>query len=113
MMAMTNLVWVRLLDLPLHFWTLIFLITIGNLLGCFILVDDDKIVMGIVTFARICFEIYRSYGIPKNICIDWNGISFSHPIETKTPLFVAIPINKQVTFRKLALLSSLIFIPMV
>jgi hypothetical protein len=41
MTAMTTLVWVRLPNLPLHFYTPAFLLTLGNVLGKFIKIDTE------------------------------------------------------------------------
>jgi hypothetical protein len=71
MTAMTTPVWVRLPNLPLHFYTPSFLPTLGNVLGRFIKIDTDRITKGFVTFARICIEIDLSQGLPDRILIDW------------------------------------------
>jgi hypothetical protein len=71
MIAMTTPVWVRLPNLPLHFYTPNFLPTLGNVLGRFIKIDTDQITRGFVTFTRICVEIDLSQGLPDRILIDW------------------------------------------
>ena len=72
MTAMTTLVWVRLPNLPLHFYTLAFLLTLGNVLGKFIKIDTERITKGFVTFSRICVEIKLSQGLQDKILIDWD-----------------------------------------
>jgi hypothetical protein len=71
MNSMTTPVWVRLPNLPLHFYTPSFLPTLGNVLGRFINIDIDWITKGFVTFTRICVEIDLIQGIPDMIIIDW------------------------------------------
>jgi hypothetical protein len=71
MTAMTTPVWVRLPNLPLHFYTPAFLPTLGNVLGRFIKIDTDRITKGFITFACICVEIDLSQGLPDRILIDW------------------------------------------
>jgi hypothetical protein len=71
MIAMTTPVWVRLPNLPLHFYTPYFLPTLGNALGRFIKLDTDQISKGFITFACICVEIDLSQGLPDRILIDW------------------------------------------
>jgi hypothetical protein len=70
MTTMTTPVWVRLPNLPLHFYSSSFLPSLGNALGRFIKIDTDRIVKGFVTFAHICIEIDLSQGIPYRILID-------------------------------------------
>lgn len=44
-------VWVRLHNLPLHFWHHNVLIAIGNTLGKFLKIDGDRLTRGLFTFA--------------------------------------------------------------
>jgi hypothetical protein len=71
MTTMTTSVWVRLPNLPLHFYTPSFLSTLGNTLGKFIKADTDRILKGFITFTHICVEIDLSQGILDRIFIDW------------------------------------------
>lgn len=50
-------VWVRLHGLPLHFWHHKVLAAIGDSLGKFLKMDEDRAIRGIFTFARICVEV--------------------------------------------------------
>lgn len=66
-------VWVRLHNLPLHFWHLKVLTTIGNSLGKFLKIDEDRVNRGIFTFARICVEVDLSQGLPEHITLKYNN----------------------------------------
>ena len=71
MKASATPIWVRLPNIPLHFWMLHFLSTIGNSLGHFIRIDGDSISRGLVTFSHIFLEMDISVGLLKKILIDW------------------------------------------
>eukprot|EP00253_Pinus_taeda_P024239 PITA_24239 len=58
-------VWVRLYNLPLHFWSERFLEGIGNSIGKYIKTDLERIEERIYTFAHICVEVDLSKGLPK------------------------------------------------
>lgn len=60
-------VWVRLYNLPLHFWNDHVLEGIGNSIGKYIKTDLERIDERIYTFARICVEVDLSKGLPENI----------------------------------------------
>lgn len=49
--------WVKLYNLPLHFWYIKVLASIGNALGKFLKVDSERLSKDIYTFARICVEV--------------------------------------------------------
>jgi hypothetical protein len=88
MTAMTTPVWVRLPNLPLHFYSSSFLPTLGNALGRFIKIDTDRIAKGFVTFARICVEIDLSQGLPDRILIDWgDGDPFIQMVDYENTAF--------------------------
>jgi hypothetical protein len=72
MTSLTTLVSIRLCNLPLHFYTPYFLLTLGNVLGKFIDIDTDWIMKGFVTFSHICIEIDLIQGLPDRILIDWD-----------------------------------------
>jgi len=57
MIVSTMPVWVRLHGLPLHFWHHKVLMAIGNSLGKFLKMDEDRAIRGIFMFARICVEV--------------------------------------------------------
>ena len=57
-------VWVRLLNLPLHFCDIVALGEIGNALGKLVAIDYDRIVKGLQTYVRICVEVDLSAGLP-------------------------------------------------
>lgn len=65
--AMNTPIWVRLPNLPLHFYTPDFLSLISNTLGRFIKTDTDRISKGFFTYARICVKIDLSQGLPDKI----------------------------------------------
>jgi hypothetical protein len=88
MTAMTTPVWVRLPNLPLHFYSPSFLPTLGNALGRFIKIDTDRITKGFITFARICVEIDLSQGLPDRILIDWDeGDPFTQMVDYENTAF--------------------------
>jgi hypothetical protein len=88
MTAMTTPVWVRLPNLPLHFYSASFLPTLGNALGRFIKIDTDRITKGFVTFARLCVEIDLSQGLPDRILIDWgDGDPFIQMVDYENTAF--------------------------
>jgi hypothetical protein len=88
MTAMTTPVWVRLPNLPLHFYSSSFLPTLGNALGRFIKIDTDRIVKGFITFARICVEIDLSQGLSDRILIDWDeGDPFTQMVDYENTAF--------------------------
>jgi hypothetical protein len=88
MTAMTTPVWVRLPNLPLHFYSASFLPTLGNALGRFIKIDTDRITKGFITFARICVEIDLSQGLPDRILIDWgDGDPFIQMVDYENTAF--------------------------
>jgi hypothetical protein len=72
MTSLTTSVLVRLPNLPLHFYTPYFLLTLGNVLGKFININKYWITKGFVTFFFICIEINLIQGILDRILIDWD-----------------------------------------
>lgn len=60
-------VWVRLYNLPLHFWHEGVMEGIGNSIGKYVKTDLERIDERIYTFARICVEVDLSKGLPDNI----------------------------------------------
>jgi len=60
-------IWVRLYNLPLHFWSERVLEGIGNNIGKYIKKDQERIEERIYTFARICVEVDLSKGLSKSI----------------------------------------------
>ena len=70
-MEVTNMpVWVRLYNLPLHFWNENVLGCIGNTLGRYIKTDTQRLEERIFTFARICVEVDLSKGLPESIMLN-------------------------------------------
>ena len=66
------LVWVRLYNLPLHFWNESVLTCIGNILGWYIKIDTQRLEECIYTFACICVEVELNKGL------------LEHTFDTKT-----------------------------
>ena len=58
-------VWVRLLNLPMHFCGIVALNKIGNALGKLVAIDWDRIRKGLVNYACICVEVDLSAGFPN------------------------------------------------
>lgn len=73
MMVSKMLVWVRLHNLPLHFWHHKVLIAIGNVLGKYLKIDEDRISKGILTFASICVEVDLNEGLRDSINLNFNN----------------------------------------
>lgn len=87
MVVSTTPVWVRLHNLPLHFWHRKVLITIGNSLGKFLKVDEDRAIRGIFTFARICVEVDLSQGLPDHITLNFNNSLLTQPLDYENTTF--------------------------
>lgn len=66
-------VWVRLHNLPLHFWHHKVLIAIGNTLGKCLKIDEHRLTKGIFTFAKICVEVDLSQGLPESKTMNFNN----------------------------------------
>ena len=80
-------VWVRLHNFPLHLWHHNLLITIGNVLGKFLKIDEDRITRVIFTFARICIEVDFSEGLPKSINLNFNNTQWTQPLDYENTTF--------------------------
>ena len=63
-------VWVRLLNLPIHFWSIEALKEIGNALGKFVAVDCDRLQKGMATYVSICIEVDLSEGMLEKITLN-------------------------------------------
>lgn len=83
----TTPVWVRLHNLPLHFWHPTVLYAIGNSLGKFLKVDEDRYSRGIYTFARICVEVDLSQGLPDQISLNYNNTEWLQPLHYENTAF--------------------------
>ena len=68
-------VWVRLHNLPIHFWDQKILASIGNAIGRYIKMDTQRIDERIFTFARICVEVDLSKGLPGSIKLNHKDCS--------------------------------------
>jgi len=105
-------VWVRLYNLPLHFWNEQVLEGIGNSLGKYIKTDLERIDERIYTFARICVEVDLSKGLPDNIkliykqqiwlqVLDYENTAFRCRLCTQTGhLQSSCPEDKKVNSKK-------------
>ena len=78
---MTTPVWIRLWNFPIHLWLPNTLKAIGNSLGNFIKVDEDRIWKHMFTSARICIALDLSYEIPNNIILKWRNQSLYQPLD--------------------------------
>lgn len=71
---MSNLatpIWVRFPNLPIHMRHPTFLEELGNLLGCFIKIDLERIMKGIHTFTHICVKVVLNEGLSDKILLKW------------------------------------------
>lgn len=66
-------VWLRLHNLPLHFWHHNVLIAIGNSPGRFLKIDEDRLTRGIFTFAKICVEVDLSQELLDSIALNFKS----------------------------------------
>lgn len=80
-------VWVKLFNLPIHFWHYKVLEGIGNTLGTFIKVDNERLDRDIYTFARICVEVDLSQGLPEHILLIHNGKQWAQPLDYENTAF--------------------------
>jgi len=80
-------IWVRLHNLPLHFWHHSVLIAIGNVLGKFLKIDDDRLTRGIFTFSRICVEVDLSEGLLESINLNFNNTQWTQPLDYENTTF--------------------------
>ena len=83
-------VWVKLLNLPIHFWSIEALKEIWNALGKFVAVDGDQIQKGMATYVRICIEVDLSEGLPKKITLNWNSKSWVQLLDYENIAFRCI-----------------------
>jgi len=80
-------VWVKLYNLPLHFWHIKVLEGIGNALGKFLKVDSERLSKDIYTFARICVEVDLSQGLPDHILLLHNEKKWAQPLDYENTAF--------------------------
>jgi len=73
-------VWVRLHNLPLHFWHHKVLEGIGNSLGKFLKIDANRLTRDLFTFARICVKVDLSQGLPDCIILIHNNVQWTQPL---------------------------------
>jgi hypothetical protein len=75
------LVWVRLPNLPLHFWGLSSLWAIDNALGRFHFRSPETENYNICTYARICVEMDFSKGFPAEIILTGDNYSWTQKLD--------------------------------
>jgi len=80
-------VWVRLHNLPLHFWSERVLEGIGNSIGKYIKTDLERIDERLFTFARICVEVDLSKGLPDNIRLIYKQQNWLQVLDYKNTAF--------------------------
>lgn len=80
-------VWVRLHGLPLHFWHQKVLTAIGNTLGKFLKMDEDRAIRGIFTFARMCVEVNLSQGLHDHITLNFNNSQWIQQLDYENTTF--------------------------
>lgn len=77
MVVSKMLAWVRIHNLPFHFWHQKVLEGIWNSLDKFLKVDAYRVSKGIFTFARICVEVGLSKGLLDRILLIHNNLQWS------------------------------------
>lgn len=80
-------VWVRLHNLPLHFWHHQVLEGIGNTLGKFLKFDEDRLTRGIFTFAKICVKVDLIQGLLESITLIFNDTHWTQPLDYENTTF--------------------------
>ena len=80
-------VWVKLYNLPLHFWHIRVLEGIGNTLRKFLKVDNECLCKDIYTFSRICMEVDLSQGLPGHILLLHNEKQWAQPLHYENTAF--------------------------
>lgn len=70
-----TLVWIRLLDLPLHFWRTQTLEAIGNKIGKFLKINIERAQSSLATYAHLYVESNLSNGLPNKIILKWKNSS--------------------------------------
>lgn len=80
-------VWVKLYNLPLHFWHYKVLEGIGNNLGTFLKVDNERLSKDIYTFARIYVDVDLSQGLPDHILLLHNEKQWVQPLDYENIAF--------------------------
>lgn len=87
MMVYKMPVWVRLHNLPLHFWHHLVLESIKTSLGRFLKLDRERMEKGIFTFARICVEMDLSKGLPKCIHLTHKDFKWTQCLDFENNAF--------------------------
>lgn len=64
-----TLVWVRLLNFPMHFLSIPSMQVIGNSLGKYLKKDIERVEMDLATYARICVDLDISEGLLVQIIL--------------------------------------------
>ena len=82
-----TLVWVRLLNLPMHFSCYEALKEIGNTLGKLVAIDGDCLLKGMITYARMCVEVDLSAGLPEKITLKWNSKPWVEQLDYENTTF--------------------------
>eukprot|EP00253_Pinus_taeda_P006747 PITA_06747 len=80
-------VWVKLYNLPLHFWHIKVLAGIGNALGKFLKVDSERFSKEMYTFSRICVEVDLSQGLPYHTLLLHNEKQWAQPLDYENTAF--------------------------
>lgn len=81
------LIWIRLLDLPLHFWSSHTLEAIGSSIGKFLKNYLDRGKLGLSTYARICLEVDLSKGILEKIILKWKNTKWTIQLDYDNTTF--------------------------
>jgi len=79
--------WVRLHNLPLHFWHHKVLEGINNLLGRYIKLDTKRVEERIFTFAKICVEVDLSKGLLDHILLTHKNQYWTQSLDFENTAF--------------------------
>lgn len=87
-MSMTKtLFWIRILDLPLHFWSIKTLEAIGSKIGKFLKIDIERVYSGLATSAQLCVEYDLGNGLPDKIILKWKNSKWTIQLDYENTTF--------------------------
>ena len=80
-------VWVKLLNLPMHLWSILSLRAIGNSLGKYLKTDIEQAKRGLATYARICIKVDLSEGLLDQIILSWKSQKWVQMLDYENTTF--------------------------
>lgn len=80
-------IWVRLPNLPAHFWDFSVFLAIGNTLGRYLATDTSRRDNGLFTYGRMCAEIDISKGLPDQINLKFRDFHWTQSLDYENTAF--------------------------